>query len=249
VRGTFVHVHAFAEEMNKARRMVSLAARALAAQGWAVLLLDLDGCGDSTGDFGDAIWNGWIDDVLFAHRWANEQFRSNCWLWGFRAGCLLAAEASARLGGQTPLLLWQPVLSGRLHFTQFLRVKLASEMLTQGEERTGVKTLRAQLAAGTSLEIAGYVLNPSLAASLEQSELRLDRQLACVAWLEISADAEPRLSPASETRLSALRERGIPVEATAVTGPQFWQTVEISECPAFIDATLSTIEKRDVCSV
>jgi pimeloyl-ACP methyl ester carboxylesterase len=44
-------VHPFAEEMNKSRRMAALQSRALAAQGYAVLQIDLFGCGDSGGDF------------------------------------------------------------------------------------------------------------------------------------------------------------------------------------------------------
>ena len=50
IRGLVVHVHPFAEEMNKSRRMAALQARALAAEGFAVLQLDLLGCGDSAGD-------------------------------------------------------------------------------------------------------------------------------------------------------------------------------------------------------
>ena len=68
-RGAVVHVPAFAEEMNKSRRMASLQARALAAQGWHVLQLDLLGTGDSEGDFGDATWADWMDDVAEARRW------------------------------------------------------------------------------------------------------------------------------------------------------------------------------------
>ena len=50
VRGALVYVHPFAEEMNKARRMAALQARAMAAAGYAVLQIDLYGCGDSAGD-------------------------------------------------------------------------------------------------------------------------------------------------------------------------------------------------------
>ncbi|WP_229425321.1 hypothetical protein [Massilia sp. Se16.2.3] len=53
-RGALVYVHPFAEEMNRSRRMAALQARALAARGIGVLQLDLHGCGDSVGDFGDA---------------------------------------------------------------------------------------------------------------------------------------------------------------------------------------------------
>ena len=247
-RGVVVHVHAFAEEMNKSRRMVALAARALAASGRAVLLLDLDGCGDSSGEFGEATWSGWTEDVEFAQRWATERFGGACWLWGLRAGCLIVAEASARLGGRAPLLLWQPVLSGRLHLTQFLRLKLANEALGGAEERTGVSAVRARLAQGASVEIAGYMLGPLLATGLEQAELSLESQLAPVVWREVSAEAGPRLASASRVRVDSLRARGVAVDAAAVSGAPFWQTIEIAEAPMLVETTVAALEAADACA-
>ena len=54
--GGIVYAHPFGEEMNKARRMAALQSRRLAAAGYAVLQIDLFGCGDSSGDFADARW-------------------------------------------------------------------------------------------------------------------------------------------------------------------------------------------------
>ena len=68
-RGLVVYAHPFAEEMNKSRRMAAQQARALSAAGFTVLQIDLLGCGDSSGDFGDATWQGWVDDVVAACRW------------------------------------------------------------------------------------------------------------------------------------------------------------------------------------
>ena len=62
-RGRLLYLHPFAEEMNKSRRMAALACRALAAAGFAVLQIDLRGCGDSSADFGDASWADWQADV------------------------------------------------------------------------------------------------------------------------------------------------------------------------------------------
>ena len=53
-RGGVLYCPPFAEEMNKSRRMAALQARAFAKAGYGVLLLDLYGCGDSSGDFSDA---------------------------------------------------------------------------------------------------------------------------------------------------------------------------------------------------
>ena len=63
-KGCVLNIHPFAEEMNKSRRMAALQARALAKAGYAVLQIDLFGCGDSSGDFGDASWQDWVGDVV-----------------------------------------------------------------------------------------------------------------------------------------------------------------------------------------
>lgn len=62
-KGGVLFVPPFAEELNKSRRMVAEAVRAFVEAGWAVLQLDLKGCGDSAGDFGDAAWADWLADV------------------------------------------------------------------------------------------------------------------------------------------------------------------------------------------
>ena len=61
--GWVVHVPAFAEEMNKSRAMVSRQARALAARGYAVVVPDLYGTGDSAGELREATWALWQRNV------------------------------------------------------------------------------------------------------------------------------------------------------------------------------------------
>ena len=73
VRGLVLYIHPFAEEMNKSRRMAALQARAFAQAGYAVLQIDLHGCGDSAGDFGDATWEHWIDDVVQGCHWLRQR--------------------------------------------------------------------------------------------------------------------------------------------------------------------------------
>ena len=68
----------------------------MAAAGYTVLQIDLRGCGDSSGDFGEAGWSDWVDDVLAACVWLREQNQAPLWLWGLRAGCLLATEVARR---------------------------------------------------------------------------------------------------------------------------------------------------------
>lgn len=237
--GTVLHVHPFAEEMNKSRRAAALAARALATSGWTVLQIDLDGCGDSTGDFGDATWDGWVADVLASAEWLRRGFDGRHWLWGVRAGALLCA-AAVNLPPPMGLLLWQPVHSGRQHLNQFLRLKLANEMIG-ATARTGTQALRAQLERGEHVEVAGYRLGPALAEGLARAELDLPRIYDRAVWLEVSSAAEPALAPGSRSHLAKARERGVAVEAACVQGEPFWQTQEISECQPLVDATVAIL--------
>lgn len=245
VRGAVVHVHAFAEEMNKARRMVAQQAHRLAEAGYVVLQIDLLGCGDSAGDFGDAGWDDWIDDVLAAcqHARAMAPGVPLC-LWGLRAGCLLASEAVQQLQQRgdhdLQLLLWQPVPNGAQVLQQFLRLKAAAELLGGGAKGV-VDGLRAELAAGRAVDIAGYLLNPALADGLQKAALRPPAAGTAVAWLEVSPQADASWTPASKMAQQNWQRAGCTLTASLVQGPPFWQTTEIEDAPALWQATLAAL--------
>lgn len=245
LRGAVVYVHPFAEELNKSRRMAALQARAMAAAGFAVLQIDLLGCGDSSGDFGDATWEAWLADIEFACDWlVRRRPGTPLWLWGQRTGCLLANEAANRMKRPVNLLFWQPVLSGKQFLQQFLRLRLAAEML--GNDSKGVmERLRNELRQGDSVEIAGYLLSPALASGLEKAELLLPHRSGRVEWIEISSKTDGSLSPAAAARLTQWQAAGQSARGASVNGPAFWQTAEISECPALISASILAIAGAD----
>lgn len=239
VRQALVYVHPFGEEMNKSRRMVALQSRSLAAQGVAVLQIDLLGCGDSSGDFGDATWDAWIDDVLHALRWMQEHHDAPLGLWGLRAGCLLAAAAARQRGqAEQPLdfVFWQPVTSGKAHLAQFLRL-LSAAAWGGGTPTLSAKDARAMLEDGRSVEVAGYELAPALARGLEHSTLAAPTFAGRGSWFEVGMDDADALAPATLPAFDAWRGVHRELAATRVTGPAFWQTQEIEEAPALLEAT------------
>jgi uncharacterized protein len=243
-RGAILYVHPFAEELNKSRRMAALQARAFAGAGWTVLQMDLLGCGDSSGDFGDATWARWIEDILSAARWLQTTTGHTPVLWGLRSGCLLIGETAQHMDRSVALVLWQPVISGKQLLQQFLRLKVASQLASHNQsERGGTQQLRTELAEGRSIEVAGYTLSPELAVPLEAAEMDLPKRPARIAWLEVGASAEEEISPAARLRIAAWQHAGHFVEAQVVSGSRFWQTVEISECPALVDATLRLADR------
>lgn len=235
--GTVVFVHAFAEEMNKSRRMVARTARALAAAGWEVVQRDLAGCGDSEGEFGEATWSAWQSDVLADVRAVPAGLP--IWLWCHRAGALLAPHALAARPDAN-LLLWQPALSGSQHLQQFLRLHAGARIV--GNAGDDVTPPLQRLRAGTRVELGGYEISPELALGMEASrlELPLDWHGRAV-WLELTALAPPELSLPSTRCVAAWRERGAQVHAEALSGPAFWQTQEIEDCDALIERTVQLV--------
>ncbi|MGZ3184205.1 MAG: hydrolase 2, exosortase A system-associated [Telluria sp.] len=234
VRGAVLYVHPFAEEMNKSRHMAALQARAFAAAGYAVLQLDLLGCGDSSGDFAHASWHAWLEDVALGARWLRGRHGCRVSLWGLRLGGLLAAQAASEaVDGVDSLLLWAPVREGEAFLNQFLRLRSAAGMLGS-VAREPPRAVRTALAQGHSVEVAGYDLAPALAegiaaAVLSRCRPRADR----AAWIDIGIHAgDPQSLAGVETAYDTL------------AGPAFWNTQEIATCPALVGVTLAMLEAR-----
>ncbi|HXF47559.1 MAG TPA: hydrolase 1, exosortase A system-associated [Burkholderiaceae bacterium] len=241
-RGTVILAPPFAEEMNKCRRMVAQTARALSADGWRVVQPDLYGCGDSAGDFGAASWQQWVEDLqraLGAYHAGGE-----LWLWGVRAGALLLPPLLEAIPDAN-LLLWQPAHDGAAVLNQFLRLRASAALLERNETADRAQ-LRARLAQGESIEVAGYPLSPQVANPLAAARLVLPPDFSGrVVWFDISDDPAEPLSASRQKVSEAWRAAGHRVQFEAVIGPKFWQTVETAEAPALIERTRAALAQTD----
>ena len=231
-RGAIVYIHPFAEEMNKSRRMAALQAHAFAGAGFHVLHIDLYGCGDSSGDFADARWELWREDVVLAAHWLRGRFPGPLTLWGLRLGALLALDCAHRLRPDG-LLLWQAVVSGQAHLHQFARLQTAARMFG-GDTVTGAD----------SHEIAGYTIAPALADAIRRQDAPPLPPACPVQWLELtpaSSEQPPALQAASMLVIDRWRQAGASVTAKALCGTPFWTSSEIIEVPALLDASLDAM--------
>jgi exosortase A-associated hydrolase 1/exosortase A-associated hydrolase 2 len=238
-RGALVYVPPFGEEMNKARRMAVLQSRALAARGVGVLQLDLHGCGDSSGEFGEARWETWKQDIGDACAWLGQRLDRPVGLWGLRLGALLALDyARSAPHPLERLLLWQPVTSGATFMTQFLRLRIAGDLLQAKAEGGGTEALRATLRAGAPLQIAGYDLAPALAQAIDGADAATLAITGCpVHWFELSAAPDRPLPPAAARIAAGWRALDVDLQVQIVAGQPFWSTQEITENPALLAAT------------
>lgn len=241
-RGVFIYVHPFGDEMNKSRRMAAIQARALAAMGFGVLQMDLLGCGDSSGEFADARWNIWKQDLAIARNWLENRVTAPVSLWGLRLGALLALDfARSSESAIEHIILWQPVTSGESFLTQFLRLRMANEMLSSNDgtqKMPGTSAMRNSLSNGEILEVAGYELAPDLAAaidSLKAAELVVTK--IPVHWFEIVAEPGRAITAAGARVISAWKRNEVNLHLHLVPCLPFWATQEISECAELVSAT------------
>ncbi len=246
VNRAILHVPAFAEEMNKSRRMVAQQAREFANQGYAVLILDLFGTGESPGNFGDATWETWLENISTALEWLRRQGAQTITIWGLRTGALLAMDFASR-GNQKidRLLCWQPVLNGDTFITQFLRLRVAAAIMDSNAPKEKTSDLKQQLLEGQAIEVAGYLLNPELIRPL--MALRADRlplqDIDELAIFEVVASEESQVSLANSQFLGKLREDGMDASLTKVVGDTFWATQEITVAPELITQTNVRVEQ------
>ncbi len=246
-RGAFIYVHPFGDEMNKSRRMAAIQARAFAAIGFSVLQIDLFGCGDSSGEFGDARWDIWKQDLEDARRWLKNRVNVPVSLWGLRLGALLALDFARNTTDTIDkIILWHPVINGELFLTQFLRLRVANEMLSGGlEKSTGTQAMRSSLANGEQLEVAGYELAADLAGSIDSLRaIKLIISKIPVYWFETVSDVGRTMPPAGAKVVREWeRAEGGNLHVHLVPCAPFWATQEISECPGLISETTKILEK------
>jgi exosortase A-associated hydrolase 2 len=240
-RASVLYLHPFAEEMHKSRRMAALQARQFAAEGYAVLQIDLLGCGDSTGDFEEASWEKWIACVREAYTWLYNKTNLPIVLWGLRLGATLAAHVSYQFPNIAGLILWQPVTNGESYLNQFLRIKVASDMLSSNQQQSGTKQLLKLIAEGESVEIGGYMLSPELASDIGKLLLINYYHNFPVYWFEVSNLSTQTLSPASLKVINVWNNSSRKINIQTIYGEPFWNSQEIVECPDLLTQTTKAI--------
>ncbi len=228
----------FADEMNKSRRMYSELARRLSQRNLNVLLFDLYGTGDSEGLLPDANWQFWLENIKACLDFLNKKNDGDISLMAMRTGALLATdylkEADPRV---SKLLLWQPVLEGKVFFNQFMRLRLAASMMSDDKNKETSKDLKALLDSGELLEIAGYAISSVLASSFESASLKsmpLSNKVD-IAWFDIVSDEKKEAPLINRKQVETWQQAGLNVRHQKMTGMAFWSSTEIIEVPELID--------------
>jgi exosortase A-associated hydrolase 2 len=242
-RGCVLVVPPFAEEMNKTRRMITLLAVRLADRGLSTIVPDLYGTGDSGGDFADADWSTWRDDLIRIARWGESTNSPVTALLAVRLGCALACDTGLldALPRLQRTVFWQPALDGSRYLAQFLRLRTAASMANGIKESAA--DLRQSLADVGHLDIAGYRLSAQMAAELEAVKPPdiLAARLGPVTCFELAREDSQPPSAATARLVESSRAAGISVEAHAMAGEPFWSTTEIVTHEGLLEQTLLAV--------
>ena len=237
----------FAEELNKSRRMLSLAARALQSAGIEVLLIDLYGTGDSGGDFGDATLAIWRDDLRRGAAWLAERGVTRLDVLAVRGGALLLDGSRAATGRGSRAR--RAVATGHERPAADRAVPAAAGRRRHGGERPGGDSpdARALLQSAGSVEVGGYVVSSELVRGLEGITDPLTSAGGWEAWdwLEVSGPGVDKPGVAAQRTIAAMRARGMQVRESVVEGEPFWATPEIAVVPALVDATVGCLTRSD----
>jgi exosortase A-associated hydrolase 2 len=243
-----IHIPAFAEEMNKSRRMVAQQAREFAKNGYSVFILDLFGTGDSAGEFSEASWCQWKSDINSLCEWLQDHGYEVIDFWGLRLGTLLAMDFI----GETEykirrLICWQPVFFGETFVMQFLRLRTAAAIMNQHTPQEKVSDLKKQLLDGQLVEVAGYMLNPELVRpilNLSMDGLNL-QNISEILIFDIVNNLEKK-TPATIGKLyDSFKQQIKKFSEFKVLGSPFWSTQEISEVPGLLNETINCMPMDD----
>jgi exosortase A-associated hydrolase 2 len=231
----------FAEEMNKCRRMVTELAQELVATGYAVIVPDFYGTGDSEGDFADTHCEQWLLDLSATEAWLQAKGWRIDALLGIRAGCLIAAQFAQRRGPVNKTVFWQPVIDGARAFEQFLRLRIAAAAMDGRKE--SIAELKQQFSSGIVVDVAGYPLSPALAQQLPK--LKLDAPslsaLGRIHWFEVLRSAEASIPVPTANFLKQLDAGNVEATLKTMIGEPYWASAEIVVLPELLAATRSAL--------
>lgn len=246
-RGHVLCVPPFNEEMNRCRSMITLQALALARIGFGTLVVDLHGTGDSAGHYRDARWNIWLEDLRTAYDWLHHQPGGCAGLLGIRLGAILGAQLHAQLATNAlALMLWQPVVDGKIHMNQFMRLRIAAQMDRPHLPKETTASMRASLASGNTLEVSGYEVHPELVQSIDASRMTEHAPAAGseILWLEHAGADTPEVPAASQKAAAEWSAASCLVALQTYSGPQFWQVHERVVTPSIIEQTTAWFGAR-----
>lgn len=167
-RGGAVICHPWGSEYIYAHRSLRQLAMRLSRSGIETLRFDYFGTGDSAGEMTDADLAGWKGDIEAAIEELTDLTGTKAIaLIGLRLGANLAASVAAKRRQVNPLILWDPIVSGKTYLQEC--------GIAKGDERSlaPLPVVRADNVGG-GYELDGFPLTRGMAHEFENLDLTED---------------------------------------------------------------------------
>ncbi|GAA0823793.1 hypothetical protein GCM10009111_33980 [Colwellia asteriadis] len=242
-----IYVTPLFEQANQTRHMQTRLALNAYQLGVESLIYDHYGCGDSGGELSQASLSLWQQDLIAqinaikAKMAQDASFNANPSSKPIYLSCLLSSalvlnsDIIALIDG---LLLAQPEFNGKRFVQQFKRLALASNLTkTNNIEQNS-----------TEIEIAGYVMQPSLLDELSQQTLTqyesIDKHCH---WLEWSDSDQLPMARAKQQQLFSTKSSDSSLTVSAINDVKFWQSTELTlseKMLSFEEQTLRNLLKE-----
>jgi len=237
--GVIVFCHPLFEERKSAARTMADTARALCANGFAVVTFDYRGCGDSFGEFRDFSAPDWMGDIGVVIDLARQRFpKGPLGLLGLRLGAAFALQTAAARHDIDFLVLWEPVTSGREHIEQELRKKLMKQMMTFGKGREDRDSLLKTLENGGEVDFDGYPITAKLYRDLGAIDLKNAAGGFTKRSLIVHVTSQHTPSAPTAQLCEALHD-----DLRLVNEPPLWNLVGLVDSRAIIRETLLWIRQ------
>jgi pimeloyl-ACP methyl ester carboxylesterase len=190
---------------------VSLA-RALAARGIAVHRLHYRGSGHSDGEPSEMTFETMLQDALAATaRFSAEVGVEQPLILGVRFGSLLAAAVAAAGSGGSPLVLWDPALSGRAYFRDAWRADMMFQ-INEGAKPATRDAFPALLERDNQVDVLGYPICKGLYESALERTLLDETGTGARRMLILRGGPPASARPKLDEAVEELRGRGCEVD-------------------------------------
>lgn len=207
--------------MNRTRSFAARVSFRLSEAGFHVLQPDLSGTGDSTGEFRDAKWSRWIDELRLTSGWLADK-SSPIHLVSLRAGALFLPDLlDAEPSRFTRVCLVEPFVSGGDAVREFLQLRVARSIFEGTKE--SIAMLTEALAGGATMEVGGYDLSPGLYASLNAASIeQLGGRVRDALVLGCGRSPETRRNASMRSLVAAWCAGGARAEYAFIPTEPFW---------------------------
>jgi len=232
-------VHPFGEEKKFAHRVLTSAAWQLAASGFAVLRFDLSGCGDSFGEFRDAGLSLWVDQVKTAAEvLRRETGCDRIALLGLRLGASLCRLAAPDVPSAGPIVLWEPVLSGKQYIEALWRKKLIKDMMTAGRGKTSFEEETRKLDANGFIDLDGWDIGRNMVDELPALDLGTVAAPSPAGMLAVQITFNGKVGRELTAFAQAERAAGSKVELVGIRERPIWDRIDIVPANELITLTV-----------